>query len=522
MRTSVTRRGFLGAFSSLALATPALCAAELTPYDFGAKGDGSDDTAAFNRAVQEAAQRRRPLMIPRGDFVLVPPSESRWGLRSNPAVPMHVCVDLPSNLTVVGRGGRVMTRTPDGFSGGSGARFVLFGTGLNTRPGTLSNISFEDLEIDFAEQFGTINPFTYAFGLTGVDNFQQRNLVLRSTGRRAGRGLLFQNGRGRQQIGCRHENMVQGHYIHYEWNPTIRDISFERLTECMDWDGPSWGVDASALRFKNLLGEAQCIDTAGGTDWNIHDITAENTGSIIFIYTKPLMWPTYLEWLNNPADSMPTAYVIPERMTISRINARNAGKAGEETFRVANGRRRHYPEGISPPRDIVLRDVSVDGGYAANVNECRGLTIERMRLRGMQVPDDSGTGAALSLRQSLTNAQTTRNSELSGVVRDLTIENSAGIGLLVDAPSALTLSNVHVDGYNTRNSDRTRSGIDIRNLDVKNGAVVLDNLNARGGVGANLTDIGVSVRPGAPPSSRLNVQGALTGSTLGARSVSLP
>lgn len=499
---------------------------ELTPYQFGARGDGSDDTAAFRRAVTEATRLKRPLMIPRGDFVLAPPDSSSWQCRNVPERTTHICVPLVSGLTVVGRGGRIMTRAP-ATPLGHLERIFLFGTGLNLSPGALRDILFDDVEFDFADEFSSIHGYTFAFGLTGVDNFEQRNLKLHSSGKRAGRGLFFLNGRGRRQIGCRHENMVQGHYVQYEWGPVIRDVSFEHLTECMDWDGPAWNVDAKGLSFKNLVHEAQCIDSAGGSDWVISDVTAENTGSVFFLYYKLGTYPTFAEWFQSPVGSLTDRCVPMERILVRNVRGRSAGRGSgpknAETFRVGPNRFKNYPTeiiGVAPPKDITIEDVEIDGGFAAGVNECRNLQIRRVRLRNMDTHDDAERGAALYLRQSTTTAQTTRESELSGVVSDVEITNSRGMGLLVDTPSDLTLQNIRVDGYNLGDGAHTRTGLEIRGLGRKTGVVELADVHVGGGVGVGLTDI--SARgAGRALRERLKMRGSVIGDTLGGNPLEL-
>lgn len=520
MSPLLSRREFLGtAALGLALnndlaakaATPgvfAIGSPELTPYNFGAKGDGTDDTAAFNRAVREAVRLKRPLMIPKGDFLLVPPRASSWNWAGRPGAPTHVCVEMLSGLTVVGRGGRIMTRQPAAVFGPD-ERTFLFGTQLNVTPGALRDILFEDVEFDFADQFGPLHTFTYAFGLSGVDNFQQRNLKLHSSGKRAGRGLLFENGRGRRQEGCTHYNMMQGHYIHYEWGPVVRNCSFEHLVEAMDWDGPCWDVDASGLRFKNLIHEGQCIDTAGGARWNIRDVTAENCGSIMFVYYKGDAWPTYKEWLAYN-DQQTSRCVIPEQMTLRGVRARNCGKAGGETFRIGNYRSRVIPAlaGVAPPTNITFEDIEVDGGYTARVNECRNLQLHRMTLRNFDTANDADEGAALCLRQSNANARTINESDLSGAVSDINIAESRGMGMVVSGPSNLTIDRVRVEGYNLANQSNTRFGVLVERLDLKPGRLRLGDIAASKGVGS-VADIEIQSAKALP--GKVEVIGPLTG-----------
>ncbi|ATQ68125.1 MULTISPECIES: hypothetical protein [Methylosinus] len=538
-RSSATSRRMILASAAVALASscarslaaPAdrtinIIRAELTPYQFGARGDGSDDTAAFGRAVLEAARLERPLMIPRGDFVLTPPAASSWQFRNIPERTTHICVPLVSGLTVVGRGGRIMTRAP-ATPLGPLARIFLFGTGLNLSPGALRDILFDEVEFDFADEFSPIHSFTFAFGLTGVDNFEQRNLKLHSSGKRAGRGLFLLNGRDRRQIGCRHKNMIQGHYVHYEWGPIIRDVSFEHLTECMDWDGPAWKVDAKGLRFKNLVHEAQCIDSAGGSDWVISDVTAENTGSVFFLYHKLEAYPTFAEWFQSPEGSFTNRCVPMERILVRNVRGRAAGRdyalKAAETFRVGPNRFKKYPKeivGVAPPKDITIEDVEIDGGFAAGVNECRNLQMRRVRLRNMDAHDDAERGAALYLHQATTTAQTLRESELSGVVSDVEITNSRGMGLLVDTPSDLTLRNLRIDGYNLNDGAHTRKGLEIRGLGRKSGLVELADVHVGGGAGAGLTDISVRGAAGVVR-ERLRMRGSVTGDTAGAQPLDL-
>lgn len=436
---------------------PAVVKPELTPHAFGATGgDPVADTLGWNRAIAEGSANNRPILA-KGTYVLQIPQASSWNWANSPSHPVRIAVELRGNTKILANQADIVLAPPVGGSQDA-ERHLIFGTGLNSRAGSLENIHFEGITFDFRDELGPVHRDTYAIGVTGADNVVRRNVRIRSTGTRAGRGLLAENTRRRRDSDVVHTNIQQGIYTRYERDVMMENISFDGFSEALDFDGPCWDVKLANMSFRNGHGEAQCIDTAGGANWEISDVTAENVASILFIYVKANAWPTYDEFLSYQFQGTPTC-VIPEKMVARRVVGRNAGRAqrrSPEVLRIGNRRSAKWLwPAVSPPRAISIENWQLEGGYQAVVNECVDLRMEHLVLSNTDSPLDPQTGAALVLHQGKLN----RGSFLSGVVKDVKIRDSKGMGLSAIAGSQLEISDVVVDGYNKRGSPVTNAGV---------------------------------------------------------------
>ncbi len=463
-----SRRAFLrmaGSGAALAVvAPPLLCApaiaqAEITPQQFGAVGgDPVADTRGWNAAVEQAAAMGRPV-IATGTYVLRVPAASHWNW-GGPRSTTHIAVQLKSGTHVHGRGAQILIGPPEGprekFQ-----RHFIFGTNRNIAPGSLKDIVFDGLTFDFRDEFGPVHPFTYAVSVSGVDDFVRRNLTIRSSRARAGRGLMAENTRRRSDENIQHSNIVQGIFARYEYGVSMRHIAFDGFTEALDFDGPCWDVVLDDLSFKNGHGEAQCIDTGGGARWSITNVTAENVSSIVFIYVKdgPL---TYEQWAKGGGEQKgrpsPTP---PENFTVRGVRAVSSSqrKTGRhfEALRVGNNRRdkeRNRPS----PKDITIEDWSLKGGGRIVVNDCTNLQMHRITMSDNATPNDSVNGAALLVRE----ADLALGGEVTGSISDIAIRNSQGMGLSVTAGPRLALNNISVDGFNLAQGDKTNAAIRMR------------------------------------------------------------
>lgn len=465
---SLSRRSFLtfagaGAAALLThrrgLAAPAIVAPEITPQAFGARGTAATDSAAWTEAVKEASATGRPVLA-RGTFVLSAPAGSSWNWANQARAPVHVSVPLLSNVTI--QGDAVIVAGAPERPLAQFERHLLFGTGLNAQPGTLSNIAFDGLTFDFREEFGPLHSFTYAIGVTGVDNFQRRNVSVVSTGTQNGRGLLSENVRGRTDTDIVHRNIGQGIYTRYERNVTMRNISFDTFNEAMDFDGPCWDVLLEKLSFRKARREAQCIDTGGGARWIIRDVVAEDTGAICYIYAKANAWPDYQQWLASRERFTPD-YVAMEDLTISNVTGTRCGgrrKKGEALLIGAYRnrqlmRRQHLTRG---PRKITAQDwLLTDCGQIA-VHDCEDVTLRRITMTGSQTPLDPATGAALLLQVG----PVADGGAISGEVSSITVRNSSGSGVSAAAGPELKLEDITVEGFGRDMAPGQSAGVRVR------------------------------------------------------------
>lgn len=468
-----SRRRFLGlaASSTLTLAqkgpafaAPPIVQSEITPQQFGAKGgDPVSDTLGWNEAVKRGAETGRPILAT-GTYVLRTSSRShwKWGV-GNFAVPTYGAVQLLSGTHVQSKDGRILVGRSEDVPASRNERHFLFSTELNVNPGTLKDISFDGLTFDFRNEFGPVPPYTYAMAVIGVDGFVRRNLTLTSSRGRAGRGLLAENIRNRADENLKHTNIVQGIYTRYEYGVSMKHISFDGFSEALDFDGPCWDVVLDDLSFKNGRGEAQCIDTAGGARWRITNVIAENVGSVVFIYYKPNGRPTYQEWLQGKGRI--AGYVIPEDITVRDVRITKTEdwqpRKHGESLRIGNYRTSHAakrnPMGGPGPKNIAIEDWTQKGGGRIAVNDCENLTMRRIRISDISVPDDE-KGAAIVIREP----EMALGGAVTGSVSDVTIQNSQGMGISVVAGSGLSLSNISVENYNLANGGRTRAAIRMR------------------------------------------------------------
>lgn len=470
----IPRRKILKSFAAAAvllprsaLSAPPIVQAELTPQQFGATGgDAKADTAAWNRVVAEASRLGRPVTA-KGTYILRVPAKSRWNWFRRPSASTHVAVQLLGQTRIYGNGCTILVGRPEAVPTSKDERHILFGTDENLEPGSLKGIEFEGLTFDFREEFGTVQSFTYAVGIVGVDDFKRRNVTITSTGTLAGRGLLSQNTRQRTDIGLKHVNIVQGIYTRYETGVVMRDISFDKFNEALDFDGPCSDVNLDNLQFRNGFREAQCIDTAAGDRWTISNVRAENTGPIVMIYVKASGWPTYRQWLEN-GEKHPATFVVPANWTVRDVWGRNVGgtlkSRGEtlgESLRVGTFRNEHWfkrQRGGPSPKNITIENWTLEDSAPIAVNDCENLVMKNIVMSSPRTLDDREAGAALVLREP----NPAYGGAVTGSVSDVTITNSRGMGVSAVAGRGLKLDNIAVDGYNVGGGPQTNSGIRIR------------------------------------------------------------
>lgn len=451
---SGNRRQFIGLGGAAGLlmvpgcsvARPATIGAEITPEAYGAgNGDAIADTRAWNRAVAESAGTGRPI-VANGVYQLRAPSASRWNWSREPSAPVHVAVALRSGVTIQGSG-TILVAPPERPASDRNERHVLFGTDLNVRAGSVKDVAFDGLTFDFREELGPVHRYTYAIGVTGVDNLKRDNLTITSTGVLAGRGLLSENVRGRADRNIRHANIIQGVYTRYERGVSMRTIRFDTFNEALDFDGPCWDVLLDDLEFRNGRREAQCIDVGCGSNWSVSNINARDTGAIAYIYSKGNAWPTYAGWLDSGGATAPDP-VPPSDMTFRNVRADNAGWARRngEALRVGSYRNRQWlrrSSADSPiPTNITIQDWTLSSGGQIAVNDCQNLVLHNIAMDGTGVPDEPGANAAIVLREAGTDA----GGRVTGRVSNVMIRNPTGLALSVVAGPGLTVSNVSIEG----------------------------------------------------------------------------
>lgn len=452
----ISRRRFLAASAASATTlfacrqAPAILQGDITPQQFGARGgDPIADTLGWNRAVAAAARAGRPV-IASGTYILRAPAVSRWNWWRRPAATTHVAVALQSGTRIYAKQAEILVGAPErAVAADTDERHFLFGTGENLQPGTLRDIEMDGLTFDFRDEFGPLHRYTYAAGITGVDGFRRRNLVFKSTGMQGGRGLLSENVRNRQDTNLRHQNIIQGIYTRYENNVTMDGISFDTFVEALDFDGPCWDVQLRNLSFRNGVREAQCIDTGGGARWLVEHVTAENTGSIIYIYVKGNAWPTYRQWLDSN-ESLTSGCVIPEKMIVRDVTGHISGGRNPrdgEALRVGAYRNAHFVKrqgaDYPAPRDITIENWRLTGSGQVLINDCQNL-----QMHGMTIADPVRQGAAPDADAALVvrEGDIGAGGEVSGSISGIAISNAPDEAVSVVAGQALSMDDIRVNG----------------------------------------------------------------------------
>jgi hypothetical protein len=493
-QTGISRRSFMGIVAAVpaaltvapqrVLAAPPIVQPEFTPQQFGATGGNAvADTAGWNRAVVAASEAGRPIRA-KGTYVLQVPRASRWNFYKRPEATSHVAVQLRSGVHIQASEATILVGKPE-MPGGREQRHFLFGTDQNVTPGTLRDIVFDGLTFDFREEFGPVHGFTYAIGLVGVDDAARRNLTIKSSGTKRGRGLFAENTRRRTDANLKHFNVVQGTYSRYEYDLSMRGISFDGFNEGLDFDGPCWNVTLEKLDFKNAGNEAQCIDTGGGANWLIDDVIAENTGSIVYIYTKRGARPSYKEWLNSGGSEGATDYLPPQDWIVRNVRGVKAGRLQKdgrkgESLRIGSFRADRWFKkmGAGPsPRNITIENWDLREGSPIAVNDCANLKMHRISLTDSYTPDNGQTGAALVLREP----EVSHGGEVTGEISDVVIKNSRGMGVSVEAGPKLVLKNITVDGFDLARGAHTRAGVRVRPRPGTKDTAVLTDVRVMGG-----------------------------------------
>lgn len=459
------------------LGAPAVLRPELTPQQFGATGgDPVADTLGWNRAMAAAAESGRPI-IAKGTYVLRVTGASTWNYKNRPTWAARMAVPLRSGVHVYGKNSEILIaqsdRPPE-----KNEEHMIFGTEKNFTPGTLKDIRFEGINIDFREEFGPINSHTYAFGAFGVDNFQRHDMVIRASGKQAGRGLFAINTRGRHDRNLKLLNLEQGIFTHYENGVTMEDIEMDGFNEGFDFDGPAWDVTLRRLKFRNSYRTGECIDTGGGARWMVSDVDAEMTGTIIQIYNKTNAYPTCEEWFNSEKwengqgiEVVTPNFVIPENFTVKSVRGRKIGKGHgkgtnigkEESARIGSyrmqGTHGYFPgHPVRSPKDITFEDWVLNDCYGFYVNDCENVTLRDITMMNVKTPDQRERGAAMVFHE----ASLELGGNVTGQVTDIHIGNSDGMGVSVVAGPGLELKDITVDGFDLKRGRNTAAAVRIR------------------------------------------------------------
>lgn len=153
-------------------------------------------------------------------------------------------------------------------------------------------------------------------------------------------------------------------------------------------------------------------------------------------------------------------------------------------------------------KNIVLRDIDLDGGAGIIVNECDGFILDTARVYNSS-PGTTSTDAAVYVGQSIEDASAIAQSLFNGRLSNVLISNSQGNGLVSQAAANLTLENVVVDGWNLQNLAATIYAYRILRTEEKAGTYVLDRLETLNGQSAGATaPRGLTILSGGGPEAK--------------------
>lgn len=566
----------------------------VTPYQVGiegvGQGDAAKDTEALNLAI-DLAISLNTYVTWRGTLHIRPGGTSLGPYYGGDTNPIYTAIPIRSGMKLYGPGELVYSKPditlfnptqygvmPDGtvvtpgtpgsttytideLAYPSTARFSMFGTADALPRGTYENVEFKNFTIrwdDAAGGFPTrrvwknssqkqqgtqivnfLPDYLYGFGHCGVTNMTREGLTLVFSGgptvstAARGRGQWAHNADNLCDLNLIHDTITQAAYFAWVYGRTGQNLCYFGLTEAEDNDGPVWDLTLNNLWFKNLRGESQAIDSAGGARWNITNVLCENVNEAVVLYSKRSSWPTYEQRLNalanDPPDDPHRGYPADSSLvqTIRQVSVKGvkatgyASIGGRSLIMVGQNRDSSWTYGnILPPLDITIEDVEATNTNRITVYEGE-VSIRNVRLRDTKNITSTLWGAALSLYQSSSTANTSNpsvypdtdniaTSVLRGVVEDVSVWNSDGGGVWALGPSTVNFSNILVNGYHTGNKSGQGQGFRVSMIGRKAGLITFGGfIDVRGAANAaSAQDLRLDALTGAGAICRLDLRGA--------------
>jgi hypothetical protein len=469
-RQFICQSGLLGA--ALGLRGAAFAAPRATgvdPRDFGAAFDGrSDDTAAWQAAIDHASARGLPVRPRRpGSSVLVCRRTPRGTYGNNPGTLVYQAVDINRSDLSVDLGG---TRLRLIGRGSANAVNYAFGTAKNLRAGSLRNFRFGNGEIDF-DPTGDSSINKRALYLVGVDDIEISDLLLTSSGRRAGATITLQNCRRVHVRNLRGINVTQGMNLSYVEDVSFDTLQFDNFSEAIDCDRRVIRLIARNLTFANGGPNNQCLDLNSVEDVLISGVTATNVGNIALVNYKTTTPRTYSEYVGN---APVTRFSPSKNVTIERVRGDRIcwPKSTSIPFFLGNDQRSPR-EGLYPLENIALRDVRLTNcpSYIP-VELVRNAGIEDLYFSGARNP--SPAMGCIDIRGDQFGTSATLHN-----VR-LVMAPGSTCGVRSNSPSYLKLSSVSVTGH----SSPTTVFFDFTALDGNGARVTLEGTSASASSGA--------------------------------------
>jgi hypothetical protein len=412
--------------------------ASVDPREFGARFDGrSDDTDAWQSAIDFAAARGLTVAPRRaGTSLLVCKPVPRATYGNSPETRVYQAVDINrSGLRIDFGGARLRIRG----HGQTKCVNYAFGTAKNLAPGTVSGLRFANGILDF-DPSGDRSINKRAFHLVGVDDVEISDLLLTSTGPRAGATITLQNCRRVKMRNIQGVNITQGMNLSYVDDVELDRLAFDNFSEAIDCDRRVRRMIARTLTFANGGPNNQCIDLNSVEDVLISGIDAKDVGNIALVNYKITTPPTYRDYVSNAAV---THYSPSRNVTIEHVRGQRICYPASTTIplRLGNDQRRS-DESSYPSENITLRHIALSQCPSfIPIELVRNAVLEDIVFDGALNPNpDMG---CIDIRGDLFGTSATlRNVRVAMAHRGTR-------GIRSNGPASLRLEDVTVSGSST-------------------------------------------------------------------------
>jgi hypothetical protein len=449
--------------------TAAVDAPPVDPLAFGARFDGlTDDTAAWQAAINRAVATGRAVRPSRsGTSILRCRSVPRGTYAAQPQLAVFQALDVNfSNLTI-DLGGSTLRLIGHGSAN---AVNYAFGT-ARTAGRDLRNFRLQNGTIDF-NPTGDPSINKRAVYLVGVDGVHIENLVLTSSGRRAGATITLQNSRDVLVRNIRFLNVTQGMNLSFVEDVVLDTLLFDTFREGIDCDRQVSRLTARNLTFRNGGPTNQCIDLNSVVDVLISGVNAYNVVNIALINYKLTTQETFPGWVRN---DKPRLFSASKNVVIEKVRGDRIcyPKSTTRPFILGNDQQQ-AAETASPLQNVTLRDVILTNCPSfIPIELVKGLTLENFRFQGAVNPIP-GMGC-IDIRSDFPGTQT------SVTLRNVTIEmGPAGTrGIRATAPAFVRMSNVRVIGP----SNAAAVLFQFVNLEKNSAVIELEDVTAQTGQG---------------------------------------
>ncbi len=435
----------------------------MTPYDFGAIGDGKvDDTVAMQKAVDAASAARRPLVLTKGRFLLTPQDlDQAWtahqGAGSKPVFP---CIRVTqSHLHVVGRGGTLLIGGTNPTESNA-----MFATARTMKPDALTGIRFENVvfELDARISLHVASPYVFVgFGIVG---FALVGCTIQNSfaGKQRGWGVLLENSRQILFDRLIAHNLTQVFNGRYVYDVTIKDPVIDQVREVWDFDGVADRVTATGGRY-TARGGGQIFDLSAVTAVRISSLTSNGYTEIATIYDKATTPRRYADFFTGTKHATPD-YLTTNDVVVTDVRAIHSsrydthGKTGLGTpfqigiERKADGSTRGRPA----PNRITIQNVVSDDSGQIRIFEGTNIVLRNITLRADPTAIHDPQSSAIYATRNRRDVQVNTDSRLSLTLDNVTIEGSFGNPLRIFGAAPLSARGVTVNG---RSADATLTAL---------------------------------------------------------------